>query len=68
MARIASVPLTHKTLTSLAKVRDGLPLNGNALGALLEKGLVVRSEGQWVIRVAALPWLNVSHTTFAGAR
>ena len=39
--------LTHRTLSNYYKHKAGIPINGNALGALLEKGLVRKVEGQW---------------------
>lgn len=40
--------MTHRTLSNYHKLKAGIPINGNALGALLEKGLVVKVNGQWV--------------------
>ena len=39
--------MTHRTLSNYHKLKVGIPINGNALGALLEKGLVVKVNGQW---------------------
>ena len=39
--------MTHRTLSNYYKHKAGIPINGNALGALLEKGLVKKVQWKW---------------------
>ena len=57
--------MTHRTLSNYHKHKAGIPINGNALGALLEKGLLKKVQGKWECVDLATVTSRLSTTTNA---